>query len=271
MSPKFAMASYSTARMSSSLTFLLLYFVLAPLSFAQNTSNTTATTNQDTAMGNRSFTSEPRGRGTWDHLFSCSVTFGICVWTAIHPNVIVGASPWDRFYYKATLMVVSIIVPEWLILCAYGQWRKARELHKAWQEQFKADKESKNYLGMDGAFFVVMGGFVVDKAECSNPSDISHPMSEMMGWASKRKSSETSYFTATLTPEGFLNHMKEGRITKKAFEKRAILDKGKASNIAKLLSGFQAAWLVAQCVGSWIAGLPLSLVLPPTNPPTSLD
>ena len=254
--------------MSSSLGLTLFSLALAQLSVAQNPAdvgNSTTTTNHPTAIGNLSFTSEPRGRGTVGLIVSCSITFAFCVWTAVHPNVIVDATPLSRFVYKATMMLVSVVIPEGVMMCAIGQLREARRINQAWRRKFKDPKE-KAYLGMDGAFFVVMGGFVIDRAESSGPRPKCRPggMLCLCGDIFQHEFYvESLDYTATLTPTGFLNYLKEGRIKCKSFEKRDIVDKGKANLMSKLISGFQAIWLIVNCVGRLVGHLPLSLVRAP--------
>ncbi|KAI5856564.1 hypothetical protein BZA05DRAFT_463805 [Tricharina praecox] len=191
------------------------------------------------------FEPEPKGRGTWGLLFSCTVTFGFCVWTAVHPNIIRGVANRYRFCHKAALMVVSIIVPEGMIVCAFGEWWEARKLNKAWKTHCA---NQPDYLGMDGAFFVVMGGFVLDPSVTKE--------------AGERVPTIPEYTadTATLTSAGFLKHLRDHRIDTKTFDKAAILDKCKVSNIMKLFSSFQAIWLFASCFARWNANLPLTLL-----------
>jgi hypothetical protein len=250
--------------MAPTIAFTLLLLASLSLTIAQYTTCTNTTTARDTIVGDLSFTSEPRGRGTWGILFSCSATFGFCVWTAVHPNIIVDASPWYRFFYKAILMLVSIIVPEGVILCSFGQWKLARKLYTEWQKKFP---DNKYYLGMDGAFFVVMGGFVVDRALHANVAqdetaqdNSRSEKTRLQKLASARRRKQGEYYTATLTPAGFLYYLANDRIDHTKFKKQDIVDKGKASNIAKLLSSFQAFWLFVQCLGRWGAKLPLTLV-----------
>lgn len=237
--------------MASRLTFALLFLTFVSLSVALDTAYDTAytstrTVTHNTTIGNLSFTTEPRGRGTVGLLFSCIVTFAFCVWTAVHPNIIVDATERHRIFYKTVLMIISILVPEGVILCAYGQRREALRLHKAWQRKYP---EQRDYLGMDGAFFVVMGGFVIDRVR--NDSVNQHVRSR------RRKQ---SYYTATLTPAGFLCYLESGQIDHRTFDKRDIVDKGKADTIAKLISSSQALWLFVQCLARWKARLPLTLV-----------
>ena len=269
----------------------LFSLALAQLVLAQSPANvgnstTTTTINRSTAIGNFSFTPEPRGRGTVGLIISCTITFWFCVWTAVHPNIITNATRHSRLVYRATLMLVSMLVPVGVIMCAIGQLKEARRINKAWREEPKIDAKDKGYLGMDGAFFVVMGGFVIGRKEGSRPpSDSCIPPHACLCGATRSceaallrvvnrlcgpprlsslwVESPDHDYTTTLTPTGFLKYLNEGRINPSSFVKAEIVDKGKANWMSKLISGFQAIWLIAVCISRLVAHLPLSLVLAP--------
>lgn len=187
--------------------------------------NDTATTSTfQTSLGVMKFQAEPPGRGTVGILISCTATYIFCVWTAVHPDINPKSTWGCRFWYKFVLMFLAVVVPEGLLVCAFGQWREAKRLEKAWREMAPQGLEKE--LGMDGAFFVVMGGFLVRTAEKPDGRD-------------KRE-----LHTAILTPTGFLWYLERGNTGPTSFDKSAITDKGKASNIAKLLAGSQALWLI---------------------------
>lgn len=137
-------------------------------------------------------------------------------------------------------MVLAVLVPEGILVCAFGQWREAKRLEQAWRK--KVDKKYEDQLGMDGAFFVVMGGFLVRTSE------------------DPRGKERCDLHTAVLTPTGFLHYLERGNITPESFDKSAISDKGKASNIAKLLACTQALWLIVQTIARFGAGMSITLL-----------
>ncbi|KAI5817918.1 hypothetical protein BZA77DRAFT_365955 [Pyronema omphalodes] len=227
----------------------------------------------DTTVGRITFASEPRGRGTVGILLSCTFTFVFCIWTVVHPNIIADSTLWSRVFYKATMMIIAVINPEGLVISAYGQWQDARRLNKAIIKYFEniqsqgsnhncatMHKKRREWLGMDGAFFVVMGGFVIDTSECVSRENIASET--MRKLVDVRDRSEDSRFTATLTPAGFLQYLNQGYFDfdNPPFQRTQIADKGKASNIAKVLSASQAGWLLIQSAARWAAGLRLSLL-----------
>lgn len=213
---------------------------------AAPTHNVTTTT-YETILGFATIAAEPRGRGTFGIIFTCSVVFFFCVWTSVHPNIMPGVSSDFRRYYKFMFMLVSLIVPEGVIVCAFGQWRTAKQIHVAWRKKLGLPEltwvdtllfwqTDNDGLDMEGAFFVVMGGFVVNN-EAADSTAIT-----------------------TLTPRGFLRFLQQGYIHPRTFDKRAIQDKGKSSNIAKLVATSQALWLLVQCLARWMSKLRFTLL-----------
>lgn len=97
--------------------------------------------------------------------------------------------------------------------------------------------KSNDDLGMEGAFFVVMGGFTIVTTG-SDPVRL------------------------TLTPRGLVWLLQSGAISLGDLErhKNEISDKGKAGAVAKLLVCVEGLWLVAQCVFRSANDLPVTLL-----------
>lgn len=119
------------------------------------------------------------------------------------------------------------------MLCSFGQWRKARRLQAMWVERFPVTKECPDSLGMEGAFFVLAGGFLVKEGEG---------------------------YKTVLTPLGFEHYVRSGQIDAKSFDRRQITDKGKASSMAKALVLCQATWFLYQCIRRGSEGLPITIL-----------
>ncbi|KAI5777140.1 hypothetical protein EDC01DRAFT_624397, partial [Geopyxis carbonaria] len=235
---------------------LRAFYVLclpAPLDPEQPRNQTSRTQEFNTSTGKVYFASEPVGRGTWGIIFSSTATFIFCVWTSVHPNIIPNVSTWDRVFYRAILTIVSIVVPEGMIMCAYSQWLEAKEIKEHW-ESYLDSEDDRDYLGMDGAFFVVMGGFVVDV----KPEGAITPIKSRH--LTRLPEGDQPEYTTTLTASGFVAYLKEGRINANSFDKKAIVDKGKSNNVAKLLSGTQTLWLAIQCISRWKSGMRITLL-----------
>lgn len=74
---------------------------------------------------------EPTTRGTVELLWSCITTFGFCVWTAIHPDVVPVGGVFSRVVYKLVFMLATTIVPELVLCYAWAQRRRAKQILNA--------------------------------------------------------------------------------------------------------------------------------------------
>lgn len=179
------------------------------------------------------FQFEPKGRGTVGLLTACMVTFSLCVWTAIHPNIIPDPSGWRQIQYRLFWTAVCVGLPEAIVLCAFGQWCEAREIRRVWKAKYQEKNED---IGITGGFFVLMGGITVGD-----------------------KATDGRYDT-TLTCDGFKKYVNEGHITPADFSRRAATDKGRASILVKVLVFGQAGLFVLQCFARVFHGLPTTLL-----------
>ncbi|KAL0631337.1 hypothetical protein Q9L58_009799 [Maublancomyces gigas] len=184
-----------------------------------------------------SFQWEPYGRGTIGLLTTCVVTFSLCIWTAIHPNIIPNPTGWRQAKYKMFWTAICVGLPEAIVMCAFGQWCKAKSMRKAWIAQYPDPADD---IGMEGGFFVVMGGVTVG--------------------ARAGKGGKGGKYNTTLTCDGFETYIKTGDINPDNFSQRAAADKGTASVLVKVLVFGQASWFVVQCISRVFYGLPATLL-----------
>lgn len=175
-----------------------------------------------------SFRREPEGRGTASLLWSCTITFVLCVWTTIHPNILPNSGGKGQLRFKFVWMMVAVILPEYVVLCALGELRKANEVCKVWEK-----KHGKGTLGVAGGFFVLMGGFTATDTEGN---------------------------IFTLTTNGFIKYTNSNQISRDMVDLLAIKDKEKASEFTKLITLIQAVWFVFQYIARWYQRLPVTLL-----------
>lgn len=116
-------------------------------------------------------------------------------------------------------------------MTAYRQWSEARELHAAWRRL-----DSKDRLGKEGSFFVVMGGYAVGL-----------DMSD-------------SVFPSILTAKGLLDLIEAGVIREDAIVKKEIKDKGNTDEFGKAVVCIQAGWMLIQCAIRKLCDLPLTIL-----------
>lgn len=74
------------------------------------------------------WTPSPLGRGSTDILWSCLSTLGLCVWTAVHPNVPLVYRLRRAVCHRLGLMALAIIFPEIIMSEALNQRLLARRL-----------------------------------------------------------------------------------------------------------------------------------------------
>lgn len=245
--------------------------------------------NHSTSLGPMTYAKSPEGRGTWNIILSCTATFLFCVWTTVHPDTIPALSTWHRFFYRSLLMAIAAINPEGIAVLAYRQWRDARMVRNEWRDYFNGKyptKDSKPQdrivrkklkkwanLKMTTAFFVVMGGFVIDRSEAVSKK----PSKENYSGRFKKYKlnpdgavddphyfdavGDPGHFMATLTPKGFVRYLKAGYFDdyiNPPFQTDDIKDKNKEDYFGKILASSQAFWLLVQSLQRYIHGLTIT-------------
>lgn len=180
---------------------------------------------------------QPKGRGTLSIVFSSTITLALCVWTAIHLDIVPKSTPLKRFRRKLAWMFTGIFAPEALFVIAMTQWMAAKSVNKEWCSHHGVKRGSReDVLRMECAFFAGMGGYTLGLRD------------------------DFSGFPATLSSSGFLHFAKLGIIPPSVVHRRLILDKGKADGLGKTLVCIQALWLAIQCVVRKASGLPITLL-----------
>lgn len=168
------------------------------------------------------YVSDPSGRGTIEFLWSCILTLTLCIWTAMHPDV-VAANEWYTMLYKAYWTILSAIFPEFLVCCAIAQLKQARELHNAWIEKW-GDREQKDWLGMPGAFFVVMGGYVITEG----------PLNQDQEEAATENQGENKTSANNGEPEGAPNQEQQEAATENQSNNKTPGDMGEAGGVGQV-------------------------------------
>ena len=96
--------------------------------------------------------SEPKGRGSWDLLYSCFTTLSLCAWTAFHPNVPVKESDVRFVFQRLRWMLIAVFLPEVVLYCAWSQWWAARCLKHEVNRlslQCRGEKVTKEFMSSD--------------------------------------------------------------------------------------------------------------------------
>lgn len=184
------------------------------------------------------YVSGPTRRGTIGLLWSCVVTFTLCTWTAVHPNIIPNQTDLGRNINKLAYMFTAAFFPECVVSVAFIEWMNARKIYEECQKMGATD------MSKERCFFVVMGGITVD---IENTVVIDGVITE-------------SVKTCVIKPDEFIEYWRGRHIGNDIFEKQTMDDKGNSSYIAKLLVCVQVSWLIIECVARKVAGLPITLL-----------
>jgi hypothetical protein len=196
---------------------------------------------------------EPRGRGTIGLVLPCVITLALCVWAAIHLNVISRPTPARVFAFKLVWVLMGIFTPELVLWCSFSQYleaRKVRELildirskrqglplpptmrQKCWSFvtqpiRTQAPTITVDDFSMKAAFFVIMGGYALDFA----PENIKVP-------------------PKAITARSFVELYGDGKIKDNDLDIKPIEDKAKADGLAKLVVCMQALVSITQYLQS---------------------
>lgn len=74
------------------------------------------------------WTDGPNSRGSFDILWTCLSTLGLCVWSAVHPNILRVSSARRALLSRLGMMLVAIVFPEIIISSAWKQLRLSQSL-----------------------------------------------------------------------------------------------------------------------------------------------
>ncbi|KAH6712701.1 hypothetical protein BKA61DRAFT_607629 [Leptodontidium sp. MPI-SDFR-AT-0119] len=74
------------------------------------------------------WTAGPQLRGTFNILWTCISTLALCVWTAVHPNILCTSSRCRAFVTRLGMMLVAIVFPEIIISAAWRQLKSSQML-----------------------------------------------------------------------------------------------------------------------------------------------
>ncbi|KAH8705337.1 hypothetical protein BGW36DRAFT_310877, partial [Talaromyces proteolyticus] len=219
---------------------------------------------------------EPDRRGTLKLFWNCFSTFILCVWTAVHPDVLPVKGHRSINFYKFFMMTWAVVIPELVVCMAVEQLRRAMKIRDLWEQSFEHENEKKYWLGLTGAFFVVMGGYVVETESYNHHVNKAHPILPSRSFSrhlrrSKPIAEQFDYapLVTTVGPLGFERLLesgkiqrliREGTLQKHHFDHTVIGDKGNANTISKLLVTVQIFWMIIQSIGRKISGLPVTLL-----------
>ncbi|KAF8252045.1 hypothetical protein K440DRAFT_578392 [Wilcoxina mikolae CBS 423.85] len=265
---------------------IILLFQQLSISYAAPLSSWQPSLDNLTALQHHtapSWVPEPRYRGTWSILWSCTATLILCIYNALHLNVPTKDNR-RPFFRGIKWGAIQLIFPELVIVCAASQWLEARmicnELEKLYSrpgyprepssEMDKIDYTEK--MGKDSRL-------PRDRGDHSTTSMIHriylYSCSIFDQWfpcaSEKRFPLEYGFYAGmggfqvdtptgrmSITACGILSLANAGVFI--SVDRQTIANKSQIDIIPKALAVLQVAWMVIDCSVRKAAGLPLSLL-----------
>ena len=219
------------------------------------------------------FVQEPNGRGTFGIMYSCLITWFICLWTIFHINIPAVRQPrWIHLIRKLGFMLFGAVSPEWIAAISYTNWRDARQfvkdarrLHSNFylpmpygvsledvgvnaslegSQQISAVVQKFRSLPINNwtlvhGFYCVMGGFVItipDEKGSNKNGDVTFPLNtKQLLWLIQNR-----YIDPTSVPV------------------EDIEDKSKTNDLAKYIAILQTLWFSFQFIGRIAQSLPIT-------------
>ncbi|KAG1896617.1 uncharacterized protein F5891DRAFT_983420 [Suillus fuscotomentosus] len=111
--------------------FCIFLYLVGVIQAAPTTNTTTTSSTRSNITEAPSFTN----RTLWNIVSSCVLTLFACIYSAIHPNI---PSPKDSpiliLWRRLGIMIMTLIVPELIVIWAMRQWISARHVTKKFKE-----------------------------------------------------------------------------------------------------------------------------------------
>ena len=103
-------------------------------------------------------------RGTWDIIWSCAQTLGLCAWVSVCTNCPAPENgEWDLVTDKFFFLLMTLLGPEFVFLLALGQYQSAKESIQEFENLGYVKDEKTGYEGwtVTHGFYADMGGIHV--------------------------------------------------------------------------------------------------------------
>ncbi|KAF8539509.1 hypothetical protein BDD12DRAFT_882216 [Trichophaea hybrida] len=224
-----------------------------------------------------SWVQEPRYRGTWGILYSCTITLLLCVYNAMHLNVpAYDEGRFANFWRGIKWALIAIVAPEVTLLAAFFQF------YQAWRLCMQLEELKGNSIGNPDSigqsanaislayppaservqaiifhwfsrtpvprkrfplaygFYAGMGGFTVDTKDL--PEFDRYPKNTRLA----------------ITPSGLVVLAKKGHFLE--VDIKTIKNKSKADILAKGLAILQVTWMAIEVIARKLKGFPLSVL-----------
>ncbi|KAJ7162890.1 hypothetical protein C8R46DRAFT_1352738 [Mycena filopes] len=162
-------------------------------------------------------------------VWSCLTTIFACTWIAVHPNVV---NPdkrtwWGRFRGRFWIFVIALIVPEYIVAWAVGQYSQSSVAVKRLRE-FDPCKD----WTLTHGFFLTMGGFELADTD--------------------------GKWLGVLDEPSLVALLRKNRVVLPPIPPSDIDEKNRSDALGKLLAVIQTTWFVGQVISRQIQKLPMT-------------
>ncbi|KAG6829461.1 hypothetical protein H0H92_004423 [Tricholoma furcatifolium] len=166
-------------------------------------------------------------RSLYSIVYSCLLTLGYCIWTALHPNIPASTDgKLVRIGRRIKLMVSALVMPEMIALWATLQSIGATRLAET--DEFK----ERGWVTTTHGFFAQMGGFMLHDADGVELNII---------W-----------------PKDIGDMLRSALIDTPRLKEEEIKDRSKSDFFSKTFALCQTTYFLAQCAVRWKHLLPLT-------------
>ncbi|KAK4188088.1 hypothetical protein QBC35DRAFT_550636 [Podospora australis] len=194
-----------------------------------------------------SWNAEPSTRGTFSLLSSSFFTLLLCVYSAVHLNLPgQKKDDWSLLKRRLKWIIVGLFFPEYLVITAATQWKRAKRIFLEAQAVFKSSADDSEQQAprrrhawtMTHSYWAIMGGIGYEDRQ------------------GKRFLPEGSQPLLTINGISMLLRYRPDLLPD--IPEIDIKDKSKGGAIVKFLACAQANWFCISCTGHMGQKLPLS-------------
>ncbi|KZP06525.1 hypothetical protein FIBSPDRAFT_842053 [Athelia psychrophila] len=171
---------------------------------------------------------------------SCLATIFACVWVAVHPNIPGPKQSWiSRQIESAKVVIVTLLVPEWVLAWAVRQFLQARQYAKILEDaschphrlRLAEWTTAHGFLAIMGGFYYYQNGKTMFPLQVQDVGERERP--------------DKDYYILALVKSRSLVPPSSDELG----------DKSKGDTISKSIAIFQTLWFVVQCIARRIENL----------------
>ncbi|KZP11775.1 hypothetical protein FIBSPDRAFT_712944, partial [Athelia psychrophila] len=168
---------------------------------------------------------------------SCLATIFACIWVAVHPNMPGPKQSWmSRQIRSLKLVVVTLLVPEWVLAWAVRQYLQARRYGKKLEAARNTWTTAHGFLAIMGGFHYYQNGKPMSPLQVDGVS----------GW-DDNYGDQSLYILALVKSRSLVPPTSD-----------ELGDKSKGDALSKTIAILQTLWFIAQCIARRVGNLAIT-------------